>query len=263
MTDEPASLVDAWVAQHKPDYPIAILPDGKLEDAIGLRFFPYVSVIAPGGTIAYAGDSRSYDKALETSLERSEKGPASPKIVAKAAKLLAQEKLDKAYAELMGLLEKGDLSDSDLAAVEHFREFLERQSTLALKSAREAQSAGFVYRALEYVRSYAEAEPAFPVTEDCRALITELEAVPDFKKELKGGEAYAEAQVLYREREYTDAAVALKAIYRKYKGTRISEKAYEFASVIIDKGYPGKRSDCTKCRQAKRACARHAEEVEL
>ena len=263
MTDEPASLVDEWVAKHKPQYPIAILPDGAFEKAIGLRFFPYASVISPGGRIAYAGDARSYSDILEEALEESEKGPASPKIVAKAAKLLAQDKLDKAYGELLDLVAGGDLSESDLAAVVHFREFLERQASTALETAQGSQAAGYYYKALTLVRTYAEAEPAFPVTADCQALVAELEAVPEFKREMKGGEDYEEAEALYRDGEYTDAAEAFKSIYKKYKGTRISEKAYEFARIIVDKGFPGKRSDCTQCRQAKRACARHEEEVDL
>ena len=54
MTDESPDLVDKWVKQYKPSYPIVILKSGKFEDFLGVKFFPTAAVIAPDGKLLYS-----------------------------------------------------------------------------------------------------------------------------------------------------------------------------------------------------------------
>jgi hypothetical protein len=263
VTDESPALVDAWVKKHKPEYPIAILKSGKFENAIGVDGFPYGAVIAPDGTQSFGGRVQMMAGPLSEALANAEEGSLFPKSIAKATKLMRENELDKSYGEILKLLAGGKVSEADMPAVEGFKAYLEDQATLALSDAKKFQEDGLLYMATQRLEAFAEAEPPFPATADCLALQTSLEAVPDFKKEVKGGKAYMEAKQEQDAGEYTDAVKGFKTVYKKYDGTRIADRARADAQEIVDQRKTGYKAHCMDCRKARRACEKHYEEVKL
>jgi len=263
VTDESPALVDAWVQKHKPQYPIAILKSGKFENAIGVDGFPYAAVIAPDGTQSFGGRVGMMSGPLGDALANAEKGSLFPKSVAKATKLMRANELDKSYGEILKLLAGGKVSEADMPAVEGFKAYLEDQAATAFTDAKKFQEDGLISMATLRLEAFAEAKPPFPATADCLALQSSLEAVPDFKKEVKGGKAYMEAKQEQDAGEYTDAVKGFKSVYKKYEGTRIADRARADAREIVDQRKTGFKSHCTPCRQARRACDKHYEEVKL
>jgi triphosphoribosyl-dephospho-CoA synthetase len=120
-----------------------------------------------------------------------------------------------------------------------------------------------VYVAVAAVAPFAEADPAFPATEDCRAFLKELEALPRYGDEMKGGELHREARAHSDGMEYSDAIEVYKTILKKYEGTKIAAVAQEEAKDLISKGMVGYKKVCPECQKANRACARHHEEADL
>jgi hypothetical protein len=263
VTDESPALVDAWVKKHKPSYPIVILKDGKFENALGVDGFPFAAVIAPDGTQSFGGRVGMMSGPLSDALSKAEKGSLFPKSLAKATKLMRENELDKSYGEILKLIEGGKVSETDMPAVEGFKVYLESQAAMALTDAKKFQEDGLLYMATLRLEAFAEAEPPFPATADCLALQASLEAVPDFKKEVKGGKAYMEAKQEQDAGEYTDAVKGFKSVYKKYAGTRIADRARADAQEIVDQRKTGYKSHCTGCRKARRACEKHYEEVKL
>ena len=262
MTDEPAELVDAWVAKNKPDYPIAIVGSGQLNKQLRVEFYPFGAVINPSGTLTYSGSLRGIEDPLDEALSHATKGPVWPKALDKPTKWMQEGQLDRSYAEVQKLLEGGKLEGGDLAQTEFFRTFLEGRASAALTEASELQETR-VYRAVQLIEPFAEAEPPFPATAACQDLLAALEALPDFKREIKGGELYQEALEARSGGEYTDAFKKLKTVYRKYEGTRIAAHSLEAARELMESRLTGFQAHCSGCKQQKRACKKHHEEVEL
>ncbi len=262
MTDEPPELVDKFVAQFKPTYPIVSLKSGDFESFLGVRGFPHKAVIAPDGTLL-ANDRAGVPSALSKAMSKAKKGSMWPKSLAKQAKLLQAGDYVKAYAATLKAIEGGKLPEGDVATAELFKTYVEDLGTTALDTGRAALDEGFVYRAATGVEYWAAAKPPVPVTEDCRRLLAELEALPDYKKEMKGGEIFAEAKALEDEMEYLDAAKAYKSILKKCADTKIAGHARTTAEELIKKGMIGFSSACQTCRKAGKACAKHAEDFKL
>jgi hypothetical protein len=120
-----------------------------------------------------------------------------------------------------------------------------------------------VLDARDAIEKLAAAEPALPATADAKALLAELEALPTYKLEISGGELFAEANALEEDREYLDAIAGYKAVVKKAPGTKIAAAAEERMKDIVDKGLPGLSKNCGKCRDARKACPKHAKAVKL
>jgi hypothetical protein len=94
-------------------------------------------------------------------------------------------------------------------------------------------------------------------------LLKELQASPDFKKEVAGGEAYLAAELLEKEKEYLEAFEAFKGVSKKFAGTKIGENARNKAERLRDDGLPGFEPSCEGCYTSRRACSRHRRDVKL
>lgn len=263
MTDEDPELVSQWVDDREPTYPVVILKDGKLERFLGVQGFPTAAVIAPDGTLAYVGSSGAVHGPLGDALDDAERGYPWPKALEDAMEEVQEGDLPAAYAEVRELLEKDRLEEEEKADAEELAAWLEGRAERALAKARERREAGFLYDAVTAVEPFAEAEPAFPVTEEARKLLEEMEAVPDFKAEMKGGEDFLEAKQLAREGEYVEAIEAYLRIARRYDETRIAANARAAAEELVRSGMAGYRKSCPSCAQARKACESHHEEIDL
>lgn len=265
MTDEPPSLVDAWVRKHQPSYPIVCLQDRKLEEFLGVQFFPTAAVIAPDGKLLYAGSAGAIHTPLSRAMDEAEKGPLFPKALEKACELMREEAWDESYAVLLKVIEKDRLEDAERETAKRLQAWLEGLAAGALTEGTKLLEEGRVLHALERVELFAEADPPFPASADCAALVQRIEAVPDLKKELAGGKLLQKAEALEEELEFLDAFKVYRSIFKKYGGTQVAALAEASARALIEGGRPGWSSQCPSCRrdQDKRACEKHAEKVKL
>lgn len=261
MTDESPELVREWLLKAKPAYPIAVT-GGAFESFINVPHFPFCAVIGPDGNLAYAGNVGMEEGALDGALDKTKKAPLWPKSLSKVTKLMMGDPI-KAYGELKKLRESGKVSPEDQPFTEGFVAYLEGRAQGALDAARQANEGGHVFRAVKAIEIFATAQPPFPTSADSAQLLKELQALPDFKKELAGGEAFAEAEMLEKDHEFLDAFNAYKSIYKKYADTRIAANARTKAESLHSDGMPGFASTCDPCRKAKRACDKHRKEVKL
>ena len=261
MTDESPELVEKWLAKAKPEYPIAITR-GAFERFIEVPHFPYAAVIGPDGNLAYAGNAGQEGSALEGAMSKTEKASLWPKSLGKITKLMTKD-ASKAYAELKKLDAGGKVKEAERPYVDSFVAYLEGRAKDALSEAKSLKDGGHVLKAMMAVEAYADAKTPFPTSADSKKLLEELEALPDFKKEVSGGKAYMAAEALEEEYEYEDAFKAFKSAAKKYAGTQIGGKAKVQAERIRDSGMAGYVRACMDCRRAKRACEKHLVEVKL
>ena len=266
MTDESPDLVRKWLASAKPEYPVAILKAesaSQIEGFLQLQGFPTAAVIDPNGLVSFAGISWDSEKALESAQAGPTKSPLWPKALAKVNGLLGKDQPQKAYAELVKLLDAKTLSADDQKTAEGFRGYLEGQAGQALTESRSDQKNGYVARAATRLEPYASASPPFPASAECATLLKELQALPDFKKEVSGGGEYDAVDELLGKHKYLEAIQKYAAIGKKYAGTRIGENAIKTAKQMVADGMAGFQHTCMECRKKSRACEKHEKEVKL
>jgi len=261
VTDETPDVVQAWLTKAKPTYPIAIA-GGAFEQFIKVPHFPYSAVIGPDGNISYAGDSGGGEGCIETGLGKSKKEALWPKSLSKVTKLMMGDPV-KAYGELKKLVADPKLVPQDKAQVDKFVAFLEGQAQSSLTDARTLSEKGQILKAVRKIEAYSLAQPQFPSSADSTTLLKELQALPDFKKEVAGGEAYLAAEQLEKNSEYLDAFEGFKSVSKKFVGTKIADNAKVQAERIKNDGLPGMEPDCESCAKARRACDKHKKDVKL
>jgi len=266
VTDEELSVVDPWIKRAHPGYPIVALQGDAFESALKVDAFPCQAVIDTEGKLTYSdGFGRTGSSgALNAAMAKAKKGPIWPKLFAKAADLITADQLDKSYAELRKVLDAGkELNPEEKAAGDKLKAHLEGAAAEALADAHVIFDAGRVYDAHERLAIFAAAKPPFPATPDCARLLGELEALPDYKAEMKAGEQYVAALELERTKKYSDAFKACKAIVKTFGSTKLANVAKAEAESLIERGLPGFDVNCDACRTGKRACDKHAEKVKL
>jgi len=262
VTDEKQDVVDKWIAgKKKTGYPIAIL-NGDLEKLLGVPHFPFNGVIGPDGNITYAGDSPQ--SAIKEAMKAAKPGSMWPKKLAGAAKLLRDGKVGEAWAELQSLKTAGGLEEREKAVHEKFSAYVTDVSASAVKDAEEQYKKGLVYVAVQKVTGIANANPELPATADAKKLLTEIQAMPGYAAEMKGGELFAKARALEENEDYLGAFNAFKDVMKKAEGTKIADVAKQKAESLMQRGMPGYEPACEKCDdKTKKACAKHAKPVKL
>jgi hypothetical protein len=263
VTDEPAELVAKWIARAKPTYPVAILKNAdKIEEFLGVQGFPSAGVVGPDGLVTFAGLSWNADNALDKAHDKAKKTPLWPKSLGKVAKL-ASENGPAAYAEIKKLIAAAQLPAPDQKVAESFRDYLEARAAAALAEARAEQKDGFIARASARLTPIANADPPFPATGECAQLLKELQALPEYKKEVAGGAEYDAVEELLEKGKFLEAIEKYKAIGKKYAGTHIAENAMKDARHMFSDGLAGYEPACPDCQKKRRACDRHEKEVKL
>ena len=263
VTDEDPKLVSKWVREAKPTYPVAILKNAEaFENFINLKGFPTAAVLDPEGRIVFAGYSGDSEGSLKDAQAQAKKLPLWPKSLGKVVKLVASD-LPKAYGELRALEQSGKLPPEDQPVAQQVRSYLEGRASDSVVLGRKLREDGYLLRAARSVELYANAQPPFPATEDAAALLKEVQALPDYKREAAGGEAFEEAIAFGDEAEYSEAFDAFRSIAKKYEGTKIAEKARAEAEEIRTSGLIGYEKACESCGKARRACEKHRKDVKL
>jgi len=237
VTDESPELVDGWVRKYKPAYPIVILKNPEFEDSLGVKFFPTAAVIGPDGNLDYAGSAGAKSSPVSKALKRT-KGTYWPKSLGKARKAWWEGEFGKSYAAVASVVEKGKLKGAEAERVEALLEWMKEYANGKVAEASQLAADGWVYRAMVTLSDIADSKVELPCQEECQKLLDELEARPDFKREMKAGEAFEEAAYL----EKTNPRKAIEefqSVAKKYKGLQIAEHAAVRAAKLANS--PGMR----------------------
>ena len=158
-------------------------------------------------------------------------------------------------------IQTGKLVEEDHKKAVEIRAYLEGLAANSLAEGRTLLEQGFAHRALEGTADFRGAKPPFPSEADIQKLVEEIEALPSFKNEVKGGEIFAEAEELEGEGEFTKAFEQYKTVVKTCADAKIVVPARAAAERLIKDGMPGFKKACNSCRSAKRACAKHKEEM--
>ena len=255
--------MDAWFERVRPSYPIAILKNGDFEGALGVRFFPTAGVLDPSGNVVYAGSSGSADGPLGDAMKDARKSALFPKKLDKARAALTEGDVGEAYGEVLAQAGKAGGDEDLLGWCKRFQTLLEQQAVETFERAKAQAEAGLVFRAVSTIEGVTKAKVDFPVSEEARAWSSELSASAGFEVEMKAGPGYEKAREAEKERDFFDAVKQYKALIKKYPDTLLAEAARERGQELIDDGLPGYESSCGDCKDAGRACRKHAKDIEL
>jgi hypothetical protein len=218
-------------------------------------------VIDGEGNIVYAGDSP--ESALAKAMKVAKAGPMWPKKLAKAATFLRANKLGEAWSEIEALKAAGKLDERETQVLERFSKYIADASTGAVKAASELLKADLVYQAVQKLEGIAQVNPELPATKDANTLLAEMQALPRFDDEIKGGSTYATGLVKEDDCDYVGAVTTYRDLAKKFDGTKIAGVAMKRAQELVQQGMPGYAQACEKCMKAKKACEKHPKTIDL
>ncbi len=261
VTDEPASLVGPWIAKNNVTHPVVCLPDGKLEQVIGVKAFPTAAVFL-GMELQWTGSAGGAGSALSTAQKAGRKDSLYPKALSKVIKSMNDGDAVKALKLLRAGMPKYKEGDADWA--KRLDTFLLEKSVTDVAAGTAAIESGFWHNGVELMMPYLGKDSLFPVAEEAQATLDKLETEELFAKEIQGGKLYLEAKKLEEEQEYTDAVKVYSTIIKKCDDAKIAGHARTAGQALIDARRPGYKSSCEKCQKGKgTACEKHHEDVKL
>ncbi|MHC4823405.1 MAG: hypothetical protein ACYTEP_05225 [Planctomycetota bacterium] len=261
MTDEPLELVEPWIAEVGATHPVVIMPEGQLEKVIGVEYFPTGAVFLDR-KLTFKGSAGDTAGPLESARKTARKDSVYPKKLGKIIKAMNKGDQVKALADLRKL--KPKLEGRDLAWATNLEGFMLGASAKAFDMSASVIEAGFWYEGVAMVEPYLQKGSLFPRIDETRAQLEYLKAKPLYKKEMKGGEIYAEGQDLEVQKLYLEAFNAYKSVLKKAAGTQIAEHARVAAQKLMEDRRPGYKASCQTCYRNKgSACAKHLEKVKL
>ncbi|MDA0666413.1 MAG: hypothetical protein O3A95_07295 [Planctomycetota bacterium] len=261
VTDEPAELVETWIATNNVTHPVVILADKKLENVIGVAGFP-TSAVFLNKVLQWKGHPSEAGGALGAALKEGRSDSVYPKNLSKVIKTWNGGDRTKALSELYKTMPK--LEGSDLEWAGRLDGFMKDESAKAFQLSSEAMEAGFWFRGLQLAQPYLGKGSEYPRVDETRSHLALMQENPGYAKEVKGGELYEEAKLLERNMEYSEAVKVYKKIMKKSADTAIAGHAETAAKSLIDGYKPGFSATCPKCdAKSHAACAKHRETVKL
>lgn len=253
--------MEPWIAEVGATHPIVIMPEGQLEKVIGVEYFPTGAVFLDR-KLTFKGSAGDTAGPLEAARKDARKDSVYPKKLGKVIKALNKGDQVKALVDLRKL--KPKLEGRDLSWAGRLEEYLLSSCAKAFAQSASLIEAGFWYEGVALTEPYLKKGSPFPRVEETRAYGDSLQAKPLFKKEMAGGELYAEGQGLEVQKEYLDAFNAYKSVLKKASGTQIAEHARAAAERLMEERRPGYKASCPTCRSNKgAACGKHLEKVKL
>ena len=261
VTDEPAELVEPWIAANNVTHPVVILKDKQLEGVIGVAGFP-TSAVFLNRSLQWKGHPSEAGGALAVARKEGRTDSVYPKKLGKVIKAWNGGDRTKALTELYKTMPKLEGTDLDWAG--RLDSFMKDESAKAFQLSSEAMEAGFWFRGMQLAKPYLGKGSEYPRVEETLAHLALMQEKPGYSKEIKGGELYEEAQVLERNHEYSEAVSVYKKIMKKSADTAIAGHAEKAARDLVNAYKPGFKSTCPKCdRKTHAACAKHRENVKL
>jgi peroxiredoxin len=262
VSSEDPDTIAPWMRTHQPTYPIVSLKGTEFEKALGARgdWFPITAVIDPEGSLTFSNGllEGAAESKLGEALDKATKGALWPKKVDKVLAHLQARAHDKAYAEARKL-SASQLGVAERAAVDKLTRFLETNARDLEQEARKLLDAGRVYEAHLLATPIAKSSPPFPNAADAQELVATIEAVPNFKAEVKAGQLFVEAFELEMAQEFPKAVQQYREIAKKYDELKVSTAIAARLADLKKRNLLIYVRDCEECIAAKKACARHAE----
>ncbi len=225
VTDEPAEVVDQFVATYQPTYPIVITKDNSFERHLGVKSFPTAAVIDTKGDISWLGHF-GFEGAVKNAQKGADRSPLWPEPFAKAEKKLNDHDMAGAYAEVSKTIEKKPLDDEEAAFGARAKTWLESEASTAFTRAKALVAAGSVYMAMTKLEPYVDGDAPFPEHQEMVTFLEEQRSRDGFKDEMKAGGMLVEANDLARnKRTVKDAIEMFEEIVRTYAGTAVADVA--------------------------------------
>jgi len=225
VTDEGRGLVDKYVEETGATHPIVIESSNSTQ-AWGVSGFPSSFVVAPDGTIAYAGHpSGVTDELIEGLLKDVRLFPEVPKSLEPVVKKLEKDDFAGAVALLEKLAAKEGSSEEETAAAAELQKWIDWRGANGVSSAETAVEKGDFYRAAQIYEDLAKVFKGLEIGTKAQQALDDLLADKERKREVDAGEDLAKAKVAARDLSAKKAIKLFERVAKKYEGTKAGEEA--------------------------------------
>ena len=252
VSNEEAALVEPFVAKMGMKYPVAVA-----EERYGVNGIPAAFLLDPGGKVVWAGHPAALE---ESTIEQALVG-ARPAMLAagleEVGRLTEQGQFGNAYAKVKDLLAGGKLGAEAQEQARAIATDHEQKVATALDQAKAAIDKGDVYAAFALLDPIAKNYQGVPRADEAAQKTAAMLADARQKREIQGGQKFAEAQALEQQREFDNAFKAYKAVANAWNGTKAAKDATAAAAAIEKGGKLGYLKGCGACEAAGRACPAH------
>lgn len=259
VTDEPAELVDAYVQEFKPTYPIVIEQGGRSARALGVNGYPTAFLVDPKGTVVWTGHPAGLDEATLQSALKGARPPAVrlPAQLKPLERLIERGEHGKVWESARAMLAGGDLDAEAKQTAEELVAGIETAAQELFADAERRLAAREYFEAVQALEPLAKAYRGVHRWAEAEAKLAELQADPAIKKAIKGGEQLAKARELDRAKDYEKAWAIYRTVAREHAGSQPGDAAAARMREIDEQGLFGFDAACDVCRQQGRACAKH------
>jgi hypothetical protein len=225
VTNEGRGLVDKFVGDTKATHPI-VIEDGDSAGAFGIGGFPSSFLIDADGKIAWSGHPASIQEAeIERLLQDVRLVPELPRKFAAVQKSMEKGDYAGARKSLDGQLAGTTLSDEERKAAEEAVKWIDDRGAGLLSSAEADGKRGDWFAASEtlnrVIDSFKGLEPAAKAKETLDGILKDK----DRKREVEAGEVYEKTRTKAKALKPEQAAQMMRAVAKKYEGTKAAEKA--------------------------------------
>jgi len=261
VTDEPAELVEQWIADLGVTHPVVILPDKALENVIGVDGFP-TSAVFLNKEMVWKGYPGAVGPELDAAHKEGRQDSVYPKKLSKVVKSWNKGDKVKALLDLYKTMPK--LEGDDLAWAGRMDTFMKNESAKAFEASAKAFEAGFWFQGVQLAQPYLGKGSEYPRVAETVSHLEMMKGRPGYAKEIKGGYLYQQAMALSAAGEYLDAFKTYKKVMKKSSDTAIAGHAETAARDLMDGYKPGYKSTCPNCdHKTDAACAKHREKVKI
>ncbi len=228
VTNEGRGLVDKFVSDTKATHPI-LIEDGDSAATFGIQGFPTSFLIDANGKIAWTDDKGGLEAEIERLLQDVRLVPALPRKFAAIQKSMEKGDFAGARKSLEGQIAGTGLSDEEKTAATEALKWIDDRGAGMLASADADGQRGDWYAASEtlnkVIASFKGLEPAAKAKETLDGILKDKEK----KREVDAGEVYEKSKEKARSMKPEQAAQMMRAVAKKYDGTKAAERALKDA----------------------------------
>lgn len=232
LTNEPRSLVDAFIAKFSPKHGIVIegTDSSKTFDIEG---YPTSYLIGPDGKVLSAGNPGEAD--IEKALALVRLPPKLPATLASVEPSLKKEKYAEARLKVTKLLEGTTLvTDEDKSSARDLMAWIDWLAQSGVDAAKAEGERGNWYEAALALESVCETFKGLPQATDADLQLKALMTEKAKKDEVTAGRRFQQAKDKQREKDLKpkEALPLFKAIASKYEATKAGKKATAIAAEL-------------------------------
>jgi hypothetical protein len=258
VTDEPAKLVEKFIADNKVAYPIVIEKGFKSTGPLGVTGYPSSFLIDIQGNVIWSGHPAQLS---EADVEKALVGAREPGYKLTAAlkpleKLLEKGEYAKAHAAAKTLL-AGNLDAESQKAGQELVDQIEGSAKSLVEAAQKCATDQDWPEAVDKYEMAVKNYLGVPGTDGVDAKLKALQADPEVKKAIKGQEQLGKADALVTDKDFDKAYAIYKSVAKSYANLKCGEAAAKQVQEIEQKGMLGFEKNCPKCQKQGSACDKH------